>query len=651
MNKIIKLLTIAVLGTLWSGCSPDEVNMGGIDVSPNELVEGIAYKIEHDADNPNIVYLTSLMDSRYTPLWEHPQGRSQAKVVTLKIPFEGTYEVKFGVQTRGGVVYGEPVTFTIDDFYSGFVDHELWTFLTGGVGHSKTWIHDNGEYGLATGEMDYADPATTVEWGNFTPNWSPGKGHTGDDKIWNSTMTFSLEGGANVAIHNASEGGTDENGTFMLDVDNHTITFTDANILHPQSWDFKTTNWAKDLRILTLTENQLQVAVMREEVSGEGEWWLIWNYVSSEYAENYVPEDLPDPVPQIDGNPNEILTTTKSKTWVLSPDSPYDWADLNGGLLNNFSGGEATYLATGWAAYDADMIAATKFVFTSTAGNAGNFVFSSHNNEDVEGSYTIDQNNDITFSQPLTAVISESDFGWISTMRLNTTAENKLRILKTKKDPLGLEVSEMWLGQRSTEKDEYMVFHFVLGSGGSEVDEAAVLKKRLTNNGSRTYKISLEYPFTWARNGGVHDFVPPMPDWTGWTNSATNIDQCDDVRFVFNADGTMSYTDNLGSTTAGTFEIVPAGETYGANIIKFYGVSPDFEMTGVDGGWVGFNLTVNNSEPPVDGLPTDTGFFELYEWEYDDQGGVTGLWFGKITNIANHTPADERIIYHLVVGD
>ncbi len=500
--------------------------------------------------------------------------------------------------------------------------------------------------------MDYADPATTVEWNNFSPNWAPGAGHTADANIWNSTMTFSLQGGANVAIHNASEGGVDEAGTFMLDVDSHTITLTDAEILHPQSWDFKTTNWAKDLKILTLTENQLSVAVLREEVSGESEWWLIWNYVSKEYADNYVPEELPDPIPDIDGDPNDILTTTKSKTWILSPDSPYDWTNLNGDLLNNFSGGEETYLGTGWAAYNAEMIAATKFTFTSTSATGGTYAFSSYNSEDVEGEYTIDENHDIDFGQPLSAIISESDFGWISTMRLNTSSENKLRILKTKTDPLGLNVTEMWLGQRSTEKDEYMVFHFVLGSGAApEVDAAKGLKKLLTNNSSRTYKISTEYPFTWGRNvdGGAHDFAPPMPDWTGWTNSETNIDQVDDVRFVFNTNGEVSYTDNTGATTSGTFEIIPKDETYGANIIKFYGVSPNFEMTGVEGGWVGFNLIVNNSDPLVDGMPTDTGFLELYEWEYNEEGEVTGLWFGKITNLANHGPTDERIIYHLIV--
>lgn len=649
MKRIFRIFTAVLVGALWFSCSPDESSLGDIDVSPSDLVEGIAYKIEHDADNPNIIYLKSLMDAKYTPLWEHPQGRSQASAITLKMPFEGTYEVKFGVQTRGGVVYGEPVTFTIDDFYADFVNHELWVMLTGGVGNSKTWIHDNGAYGLASGEMDYADPSTTVEWNNFAPNWSPGKGHTGDENIWNSSMTFSLQGGAYVEIDDNSEGGEDESGTFMLDVDNHTITFTDANILHTQGWDFKTSNWAKNLKILTLTENQLQVAVFRELVSGEGEWWMVWNYVSKEYADNYVPEDLPDPVPPIDGDPNDVLTTTKSKTWVLSSDSPYDWADLNGGLINDFTGGEPAYLATGWAAYDADMIAATKFTFSSSAGNSGTFVFSSYNNEDVEGEYTIDQNNDITFDQGLNGVISESDFGWTSTMRLNTTEENKLRILKTKTDALGLNVTEMWLGQRSSEKNEYMVFHFVLGSGvGGEVDVAKVLKKQLTNNSSQTYKISLEYPFTWGRNG-VHDFAPPIPDWTGWTNSETNINQNEDVRFVFNTNGDMSYTDNTGSTTEGTFQIVPADEGYGVNLIKFYGVTPNYEMTGVDGGWVWFNMNNNNVDPPVANMPTDTQFFELYEWEFNEEGDVTGLWFGKVTTLANHASADERLIYHLVI--
>lgn len=53
------------------------------------------------------------------------------------MPFEGEYEVTFGVQTRGGIVYGNPATFTIDSFYADFVNDDLWTYLTGGVNNEK----------------------------------------------------------------------------------------------------------------------------------------------------------------------------------------------------------------------------------------------------------------------------------------------------------------------------------------------------------------------------------------------------------------------------------------------------------------------------------------------------------------------------------
>src|SRR5688572_3864683 len=142
MNKIIRLFMFLMLGSWMFSCSPEEGSLGDVDVSTSELVEGIAYTIEHDAANPNIIYLTSKMDGRYTPLWDHPQGRSQEKRVTLEIAFPGTYEVKFGVQTRGGTVYGETATFTIDEMYTPFISDPLWTFLSGGVGEEKTWYLD-----------------------------------------------------------------------------------------------------------------------------------------------------------------------------------------------------------------------------------------------------------------------------------------------------------------------------------------------------------------------------------------------------------------------------------------------------------------------------------------------------------------------------
>src|SRR5687767_13371890 len=149
MNKLLKVFTVFLVGLIGYACSPEEHELATASVDSDELVEGIAFSIEHDTDNPNIVYLTSLMDSRFTPLWDHPQGRSQAQTVTLKIPFPGTYTVKFGVQTRGGAVFGEEATFTVDDFYAPFVEDELWTLLSGGVDEEKTWYLDLDADGLS----------------------------------------------------------------------------------------------------------------------------------------------------------------------------------------------------------------------------------------------------------------------------------------------------------------------------------------------------------------------------------------------------------------------------------------------------------------------------------------------------------------------
>lgn len=464
MNRLVKLGTmlIAWVGVWISGCTPEEFEMGSIDVNPQDLVEGIAFKIEHDAENPNIVYLTSLMDGRYTPLWDHPQGRSQEKRVTLKIPFEGTYEVKFGVQTRGGVVFGAPATFTIDDFYAGFVDHELWTFLTGGVGKQKTWIHDNGQYGMAPGELSYADPSTTVEWGDFSPNWEPGAGHTDEDGfIWDSEMTFSLIGGAAINVSNAYAGGTkEEKGTFMIDVDNHTLTLVDAEIMHSQGWQNKTTNWSKGLKILALDENQLRVAVLREkEISGEDEWWLIWNYVSKEYAENYV--GVP-PEPPYKGNANEDLTTSisTSKTWRVNMEAPYNWAGLDGTPLNVWIPGNDKPVFEGWEPpYDEALLSNISLTMTRTGENSGQFVWNVGTGETIAGVYTVDDKNWIDFGKDI-QIIEGMD--WIN---LDTDG-GKLRIIRAEKD-VNDQISVLHLGRINPgNAQEYMTLALVPGGTG-----------------------------------------------------------------------------------------------------------------------------------------------------------------------------------------
>lgn len=452
MKTIINQLYIACLIItigMFSACTPDSFELGEKDVTVDDLVENIAFSITHDSENPNIVYLKSLLPANYQVCWVHPQGRSQEREVALQIPFEGEYTVTFGVQTRGGLVYGNPTTFTVDNFCADFVNDDLWTYLTGGVNNEKVWIFDNGSYGYAGGELTYADPNTTVEWNNWTANWDPGVGHTGDSNIWESTMTFNLKDGANVEVYNSSSN-TITSGTFMLNTNNHTITFTDCELLHTPSWSKKSTNWKLDLKLLELDENHMRIGVMRD--NSEGPWWLIWNYVSKEFADNYVPEDLPDPEPTLpDGWEDMVSEVVTSKIkWTMSTDVPFDWANLDGSLMNNFTAGNYPEWAT--PVSDLDKLSITldskemTYEVTTPDGTTAN------------GTYTLDEKGIYTFSGTIpTYHIGGSD------IMFNTDANNQLRILSI--ESASGNIMGMWLGARSSEKEEYIAYHFIPNAG------------------------------------------------------------------------------------------------------------------------------------------------------------------------------------------
>ena len=500
LNYYIYSLIAGVL-LMFSACTPDEYEMGSKAFAPEDLVEGVAYSVTHDANNPNIVYLKSLLGPEFTPLWEHPQGRSQEAEVTLQMPFEGTYEVTFGVETRGGVVYGAPTTFTIDDFCADFVTDPLWTMLTGGVDQEKVWIFDDGSYGYALGELTYADPSATQEWNNWAANWDPGKGHTGDDAIWGSTMTFNLKGGANVTVYNSSSNAT-ETGTFMLDTDNHTITFTDCDLLHTPSWADRTSNWRRSLQLFELDENHLRIGVMRD--NSEGPWWLIWNFVSKEYADNYVPVDQPDPEPALpDGWKDAVseISTTKI-VWNMSPDVPFDWANLDGSLMNNFTAGNYP----DWATLQPNLDKLTMTL--DSKDNSYEFVMP--DGTTVSGTYELDDKGIYTFTNGVPSYhIGGGDIMFAA------TAENQLRILQV--NMLGDVLQGMWLGQRSTEKDEYIAYHFVPAAGSSSsepeyttiaVDNSKLVWGDLEENGN----FRVELYNIWGATGAGSDSAPEFTE-------------------------------------------------------------------------------------------------------------------------------------------
>ncbi|MDR0892540.1 MAG: hypothetical protein LBN24_07985 [Mediterranea sp.] len=337
-------LFVGTLMLLLAACTPDNESLGAVDIAASDLVEGTAFTVTHDSSNPNIVYLESKMKG-YTPLWITPQGRSQSEKVTLKMPFEGTYQVTFGVMTRGGYVYGSPASFTIDEFYAGFINDELWTLLSGGVGNSKTWLLDlnaDGQCKYFLGPLFFygtddswetvtlGQAATDYDGNGAIDSWSWQADWAGNGSWLFSTgamdygsMTFNLINGANITVDDKASG-TTYNGTYMLDAENHTIKLSDAKMIHDPGRDAIVTDWTT-LRLLSLTENTMQLGVIRDNDPSEGPCLLVYNFISKEYSDNWTPPAVATPTEPVLPSPTEPQGTP-----LAVDNSKIQYGDLEG---------------------------------------------------------------------------------------------------------------------------------------------------------------------------------------------------------------------------------------------------------------------------------------------------------------------------------
>lgn len=194
----------------------------------------------------------------------------------------------------------------------------------------------------------------------------------------------------------------------------------------------------------------MRIGVMRD--NSEGPWWLIWNYVSKEFADNYVPEDLPDPEPTLpDGWEDMVSEVVTSKIkWTMSTDVPFDWANLDGSLMNNFTAGNYPEWAT--PVSDLDKLSITLDSKEMT------YEVATPDGTTASGTYTLDEKGIYTFSGTIpTYHIGGGD------IMFNTDANNQLRILSI--ESASGNIMGMWLGARSSEKEEYIAYHFIPNAG------------------------------------------------------------------------------------------------------------------------------------------------------------------------------------------
>lgn len=471
---------IAGVVLFLSACSPDEYDLGAKDIAAEDLVEGTAYTVTHDSQNPNIVYLESKLKDSYTVLWEHPQGRSQEKKVALEIPFDGTYTVKFGVETRGGIVYGEPTTFTIDDFCADFIQDNMWALVSGGVGNSKTWVLDLDAEGFSRHfvgpiyffTLGYCwDNLHSADGKNYldSKDWDPKQAivpnvdekgaatwfWTADwpgnswvcDKADFGTMTFDLMGGANIVTDQESYGLGKLQGTYMLNTNNHTLTFTDAWPVRDSGRDghYK----SREFKILYLSEDFMQLGI---EVDNDGSL-ICYNYISKDYADNWAPKVDENAVPELPDGWQDEVSQIKNQTivWKLSADVPFDWCDLYGKRKNGFSKAED---------YPAWCTPAQKVsdVTLTIDSKRGAYKLELPDGSSVEGTYTLSADGIYTFSNGLASYLVGSD--WIY---FGADEDNELRLMSYVVPSTGV-VSDMWLGAKQKDANgklyQYLAYHF-----------------------------------------------------------------------------------------------------------------------------------------------------------------------------------------------
>jgi len=480
------IFTIAsLLLFIMGACTPDDHSLGNKDLTTDDLVEGIAYTVEPDADNPNLIHLKSLLPSSYTVRWDTPQGYSQEPNLDLKMAFAGTYEVSLGVETRGGLVFGPAYTFTIDNFYADFVTGEMWENLTGGAGNSRIWVADNGNYGKQQGFYTCFDPSTT--WDDMTNNdgktkwttesktwWEPSNsdiGNTEDDL--KGYMEFSLKGKAGLTTHKFVNGvETVTEGIFDMNTDTHTLSATNVEIHHGAWADGKAVDFSKGFQILVLTEDQLMIGNYRDEaLSGEGRCVYCWNFVSKDYADSYVPPAETPKVTLPDGWYDKFTTQNKYCSWKLDADVPFDWCDLTGERKNSYKS-NSDYPASFTPASDVSSLT-LKFC---TPGSDG-YKVTLPSGTEIAGQFDVSsETGSILFNQGVGSYLIGG-----SSIYFEATYGANLQVLSLEEDDLG-HISDIWLGYKEEDafgnSIQYLAYHFTAVFGGEE---------------KKTYKATLNY--------------------------------------------------------------------------------------------------------------------------------------------------------------
>jgi hypothetical protein len=274
MKKLIHsiIVTCGII-TLFSGCKPEKIELGSaLDKT------ALKFTVAPSANNPNDIVLKSLTPNA-TPYWVSPSGYSIKVTDTINIPFPGEYTIQYAAQSRGGLVYADPVKVKINSIDQNTVSGTMWVQLTGGLGKSKTWVLDLDAAGVSkyfAGPFYFGgtgwqwDPAfKDIPWANVSA------GNYG-------TMTFDLIGDANFSSDNKMFPDLSGTGKFMLYSTTKELQTIGAQVLHDKAQGGQVANWNARMQIKILTDSTMQLIAKKDPNN-----WLLYNYVTKEYYDTH----------------------------------------------------------------------------------------------------------------------------------------------------------------------------------------------------------------------------------------------------------------------------------------------------------------------------------------------------------------------------
>lgn len=335
-----------------TACTPENEELPALDLTTADLVEGKAYRIVVD-QTTNKVTMTSLLGERYITNWIHPQGSERKTSTEANIPFAGDYEIQFGVMTRGGMVYGEPYKFTLENTNGDLLTDPLWGFLTGGPDQSKTWVLDHNNYDLGS----FTFMCHYMGWDKFTdgktfteadcPDYKTEYGYDSPDWVWQAgepdwmftaeqfasipELTFDLINGAHLTVDGTTM-------SFVMDPDRKTLTMPAGinwlGTLLPEDFLSDMVN----LELVKLNEHVLGIKVERNdgqrivmcyvEKDWDGVWPITGPSLTTAPVQAPTYDNLLEDLFTIVGNDASYLAT--SVTYLLNEEMPYGYMEWNG---------------------------------------------------------------------------------------------------------------------------------------------------------------------------------------------------------------------------------------------------------------------------------------------------------------------------------